>query len=142
MAFFDEQTGGLIVHWKTVTAITDLVGSGTAAKIWPHAAKQGTIPPYIVFVRADGRPYIHLGGTSGARLTVLHVYCYGTTAAQADTLANAVKTNTETMRGSYSGTTVNRVEVENIDDGFEFRQTASDQKDFWVRLVIRMVHSE
>lgn len=142
MGFFDEKTGGLITQWKAVTAITDIVGTGTSAKIWPHAAVQGTPPPYVVFTRVDGRPIIRLAGTTGARLTVLHVYCYGVTAAQADTLANAVKTATEAMRGTYTGVYVNRVEVESIDDGYEQREVAGDFKDFWVRLVVRIIHSE
>jgi len=142
VAFFDEKTGGLITHWKTVAGITALVGTGTAAKIWPHLANEGTVPPYICYIRADGRPFIHLGGRTGARLTVIHIYSYGTTLAEADQLSEAVKVNTEPMRGTYSGTIVNRVEVETIDDGFELRQQGSDQKDFWVRLVVRMVHSE
>ena len=142
MGLFDERTGGLVTHWKSVAGITALVGTGTAAKILPHAAYQGEIPPCILYLRTDGRPFIHLGGTSGARLSVVHVYCYGTSLAQADTLANLVKTNSETMRGTYSGIVVNRVECESIDDGFEFRQTGSGQRDFWVRLVMRIVHGE
>lgn len=142
MGLFDEQTGGLITHWKTVAGITTLVGTGTSAKIWPHRPNQGTIPPYICFFRSDGGPIINLSGESGALRAVLHVYCYGTTFSQADSLARIVRTTTAAMRGTYSGNIVYRVECESIDDGWEPRQAGSDQIDFWSRLVIRIVHGE
>lgn len=142
MGFFDETSGGLITQWKTASAITDLVGTGNAAKIWPQVARQGAVPPYVTFTRADGRPIIDLGGPVGARLTVLHVYCWGITATQADTLADAVKDATEDLRGTYSGTIVHRVEAESIDDGYEQREPAAGYLNFWVRLVVRLVHSE
>ena len=142
MGLLDERTGGLVTHWKSVAGITALVGEGTAAKIVPHAANEGEIPPYIVYGRRSGRPYRHLLGTSGLRIIVVEVVCYGQTLAQADDLADLVKVATETMRGNYSGVNVHAVKCEDIDDSLEFRQPGSDQKDYWVRLVMWIEHGE
>lgn len=125
-----------------MAGITAIVGSGTSAKIWPQRIPEGQSPPCIVFVRVDGAPYIYLAGTTGARRTVLHVYCYGTTQSQADTLANLVKTNTETMRGTYAGVYVNRAQTLGIFDDAEYMQPGSDEKRYSVRLVIALIHGE
>lgn len=142
MGFFDEQSGGLVTHWKSVAAITSLVGAGDNARIYAHAARQTQAKPFITYNRADGIPYFYLGGPSGARLTVLHVYCWAQTLAGADALAEVVKNNTRNMRGTYTGIVVNRVEMQTIDDGFQYREAASTEMDFFVRLIVRIVHSE
>lgn len=142
MAFFDEEDGGLVAHLKSVSAITTHVGTGTSAKIWPWAAKQGEARPYVIYECGESEPIINLGGLTGLRPTPVHFYCWGTDYSEAKALAEAVNTALAAMRGTYSGTIVFRVQCSLADGGFEFRQNSNDAKDFWVRIVARIVHSE
>jgi len=140
--FFDDENGGLITHWKTIAGITALVGADTAARIYPEAAPSGVNVPYILFTRITGEPVIYLGGPTGARRTVLQVWCFGATPAAADALSELVKQNTQNMRGTYTGVVVNRVQVFSITSGFNYRQGSNDLKDFWVMMTIHFVHGE
>ena len=143
---FDERTGGLVTYWKTVSAITDLVGATTSARIWPDQAKQGQATPFIVYTRGPGGVvFRHLGGPTGARTSVLHVYCWGDTRSAADGLAEAVKDSMESgfARNTWAGTYVNACFVDDAtDDGHDPPIDGSDDKKYWSRLVLRIVHSE
>lgn len=143
MGLFDEQTGGLVTYWKSVSAITALVGASDAARIHPHKSAQGGVTPRITYERAATRSATHLRGHSGYRVSVIHVRCFGSTLAAADALAEAVKVNTQNQRGTWSGTTINWVFCsDGFDDEAEQRKPGSDEKDFVVRLVLRIGHSE
>jgi len=143
VGLFDERTGGLVTYWKSVSAITALVGSADDARIHPHMSAQGAAAPRITYERAATRSATHLRGHSGFRVSVVHVRCYGSTLATADALAEAVKVNTQNQRGTWSGTTINHVFCsDGFDDEAFQRKPASDEKDFVVRLVLRIGHSE
>lgn len=143
VGLFDERTGGLVTYWKSKAAITALVGTGTAARIWPSKAKQGADVPHIVYSRVGGESAAHLAGASGARKSVVHVYCYAETQSGADALAEAVRTSTANYRGDMSGTTVMWVEcTDALDDGTDAAQDASDNDKYWVRVILRISHVE
>jgi hypothetical protein len=143
---FDKQSGGLVTFWKSKTAITDLVGAASSAKIWPNRAPEGSALPYIVYTRGTGGiVHQYLGGYSGARQSIVHVYCYGATNTAADALCEAVKQNTRdgNMRGTWAGVYVNWVYIdEPPDDEVDDPVDKSDTKKYWTRLVLRIVHSE
>lgn len=142
MAFYDEQTGGLVTHWKSVAGITALVGSGDDARIFAHVARQSQGKPFVTFNLVDCEAYLNLAGASGAERTVVHIYCWAETLAGAEALAKQVRNNTRNMRGTYTGTTVNRVNCHAMDHGWKFRKEGSPEMDFYVRLIARFVHSE
>ena len=142
---FDEQSGGLVTYWKSVSAITALIGSSDSCRAWPDTAKQNQDPPFLVYTRAGGTSYQHLGGTSGARNTVLHVYCWGATRAAADSLAEAVRVAMQTgfARSTWAGVYVANCDVEETQyDGYDAPLDGSDLKRFWSRLVLRILHNE
>ena len=140
---FDERTGGLVTYWKSIGAITALVGTGTAARIYPHRAKEKVKPPYIEYLRGGGQSEKHHGGVSGHRLTLLYVYCYGATLAAADALAEAVRQNTANYRGDMSGVYVRRITCDDaLDDGVDEPIDDSYSPKFWVRVIFRIAHAE
>lgn len=141
---FDEQTGGLVAYWKTVTAITSRVGSGPACRIYADQARQKAVLPFIVYTRGSGgEVFRHLNGSTGARTTILHVYCWGDTRAEADALCEAVKANTENQRGLWGNTFINWVFVDDPqDDGNDPPFDGSEQKRPWSRIVLRIMHAE
>lgn len=147
MGLFDEGTGGLVTHWKSFVAITSRVGAGTTAKIRPDIAKEQWTGQFVVYTRGPGgKVHGHLAGTAGARQSIVHVYCWGDSRADADALCEAVKVNTQNgrMRGLHSGgIVVNWVFVDDPpDDGYDKPTDASQAAKFWTRVVLRITHSE
>ena len=140
---FDERTGGLVTYWKSISAITTLVGSGTAARIYPQLAKEKVDPPYIVYVRGGGQSEKDLSGVTGHRLSLLYVYCFGSTLGAADALAEAVRQNTANYRGDMSGVYVRRIWCDDaLDDGVDEPVDKSYSPRFWVRVIFRIAHAE
>ena len=140
---YDERTGGLVTHWKSISAITTLVGSGTSARIYPQRAKQKAALPYIEYLRGGGQSEKHHDGVSGHRLTLLYVYCYGATLAAADALAEAVRQNTANYRGDMSGVYVRRITCDDaLDDGVDEPIDDSYSPKYWVRVIFRIAHAE
>lgn len=146
MGLFDENTGGLVTYWRTISAITSLVGTSGNARIWPGAAREGKPAPYIVYVRAPGGDvFRYLSGTSGTRATVVHIYCWADTPSGADALLELVKQSMQSgfARATWAGTYINAVYILDApDDGYDKPLDSSDDKKHWVRLVLRIVHSE
>jgi hypothetical protein len=141
---FDETSGGLVTYWKTVSAITSLVGTGSAAQIAPDAAKQSWTGKFIVYTVGTSDSFRHLRGTTGARSSVVHIYCWADSRSAADALLEVVKQNTQngTARGTWAGTYINWVFVMDIDQGYDKPLDSSTANKYWSRLVLRIVHSE
>jgi len=141
---FDERSGGLVTYWKSKSAITSIVGEGTAARIYPLAAKERTNnQARIVYERGGGDSEQHLTGVSGVRKTIVYVYCYDSTLSGADALAEAVRTSTANYRGNMSGVFVHWVECSDApDDGIDEAKDASDTHRYWVRVILRITHAE
>ena len=97
-------------YLKTKTAVTDLVGSGTAARIYEDDAKQGLDPPYIVFVITPGESYEDISGPIGLCTSRVTFLCYGTNRATAYTLSEAVRLAPfQGYRGAMGTTTVKAI---------------------------------
>lgn len=143
----NEQTGGLVSYWKTVSAITSRVGSGASARIARDAARQKwTSDSFIVYTRGTGGDvYRHLTGTAGVRTTIVHVYCWGDSANDADELSEAVKIAMQSgfSRTTWDGTFINRCVIDDTpDDGYDAPIDGSDNKKHWSRVVLRITHTE
>jgi len=141
---FDERDGGLITYWKTISAITDLVGAGTAARIYPLIGKERTDrQDRIIYERTDGESIQHLAGTSGVRQSILYCYCYSDTLSGADAIAEALRANTANYRGTLSGVYVYWIEcTDALDDGIDEAKDKSDTHRYWVRVIFRITHAE
>lgn len=81
----------LRIYLKTKTSVTDMIGSGVAARIYPDDPKQGAALPYIVYEVFEGESYQHLEGISGLATARIQVDAYGTTRDQAYTLAENIR---------------------------------------------------
>lgn len=142
MAFLDEIDGDLITWWKTKSSITDIVGTGTSAKIWPDRAKQGQTGRFIVFQEGmGGESYRHLSGGNTVRECVLHVYCYGDSRSDASALAEAVRVATENYRGAMGSTYVHDVTAIAPDSGVDEPSDDTPQQRYWTRLVFDVTHA-
>jgi hypothetical protein len=144
VGLFDERTGGLVSYWKSVPAITSRVGAGVDAKIAPDAPKEKWSGQFLVYTRGPGGTvHRHLGGSSGVRTSIVHVYCYGDTRADADALAEDVKVRTQNQRGLWGNTYVQYVFIDDPpDDGSDSPIDGSQKVRFWTRVVMRIMHSE
>jgi len=81
----------LITYLKTISAVTTLVGSGTAARIYEDTALQGAALPYILFEVFDGASAEYLGGISGMGENRVELTCYASDSAGATTLGESVR---------------------------------------------------
>lgn len=81
----------IITYLKTKSAVTDLIGSGTSARIYLHEAKQGVALPYVVIVVYEGSSHEHLTGISGLAENRVEINCYSATNAGAFALAEAIR---------------------------------------------------
>lgn len=124
----------LKTYLKTISAVTDIVGSGTAARIYPHTAKQGVAMPYIVYETYPGESRQHLGGISGIATNRIEIICYAATSAAAYSLAEAVRlAPLQMFRGTMGTTTVNGVSATPAYEfGFEPPVKGGAQKRYWI----------
>lgn len=81
----------LITYLKTKPTITTLVGTGADARIYELEAKQGVALPYIIIQVFDGISYENLSTISGVAENRVQIDCYAASAAEAYTLAEAVR---------------------------------------------------
>lgn len=134
----------MVTYWKAAISITEKVGSGSSARIYPEVARQKKPDgSYIVYMRQGGESIQHSVGASGTRVTDLHVFCYGDTMADADALMEAVRTKTQNFRGTLSGTYVNFIVVTDApDSGVNESETAEDDHEYWARVILQITHDE
>lgn len=124
----------LRTYLKTKSAITNLVGTGDAARIYFHDAKEGATLPFIILEIFEGESNEHLTGISGICSNRVQIDCYGVTAAAAYTLAETVRLAPLQMyRGNMDTSKVNNV-TSNVSyrRGFDPPVTGSAQKRYWV----------
>ena len=77
---------------KSVTAITDLVGVTTQARIYPDVLKINSSLPAITYSEhTGGESYEKLSGPLGVAETLMVVDCYAATRAAANALAEVVR---------------------------------------------------
>lgn len=147
MGLLTEGSGALVSYWKTVNAITSLVGSGANARIARDAARQKwKTGSFIVYTRGPGGDvYRHLEGAAGVRTTIVHAYCWGESADDADELSEEIKLAMQSgfARTTWGDTFINRSVVDDVpDDGYDPPFDGSDDKKHWSRVVLRITHTE
>ena len=97
----------LKAYLKTKTPITDLVGSGVAARIYPDDAKQGVSLPYIVYEVFEGTSATHLKGISGVATSRIQVDVYASTRSEAFRLSELIRlAPLQAYRGDFGDTFV------------------------------------
>ena len=140
----------LKTYLKTNSAITDLVGSGTASRIYTHRAREkkkggtrGTLP-YILVASSGGQSFEHLGGIAGLATTAVNVWACASTSAGADTLAEAIRlAPLQGYRGFINTTKATVSAQAHRDDGYEQSDDGSDSAAYyWTRRVFMITHTE
>jgi len=142
MADFSDE---FKTYLKTISAITDDVGSGTAARIYPDRLREGATMPAIVYVEAGGgESFEFLGGISGLAETVMHVYTYGSTRTQANDLAEVVRlAPLQGFGGTMGATAVTSVSASSHrDTGFDPPRHKTDKPKYWTRRIYNLHHAE
>jgi hypothetical protein len=138
--FLNELTGDFVLFLRAYSPISTLVGTGVNARIFPDAARQGAIAPYIVYTQNGGGSEKNLDGLEGCDDVIVHVYAYADSQPQSRALAVAVRDRmlpTQAIIGD--GTKLYVCNGGIIDSGHEFDKASGDRKRFWTRLVLRMV---
>jgi Protein of unknown function (DUF3168) len=139
--FLDELDGDFVKHLRVNSQIAALVGSGTNARIFRQMANQKSPRPYITYTQSDGEIVkTHQGRGDGCKNLVVHVYCWSDNVNQANDLAEIVEPYLLDSEGPVGdGTKIIVCNGGIVDDGVESAVDSSDQKRYWVRLVLRMV---
>ena len=102
-------------HLKTITAITDLLGTGNDARIYRDTLRQNaTLPSLVLVVSTGGEMVMHLGGLADIEETVLHAYAYGSTRSQAGSVDDAVLADLCSSSGLDCRGTINATFVHTI----------------------------
>ena len=123
----------LKTYLKTKSAVTDLIGAGTAARIYPHTAKQGVALPYIVYEIFQGESYEHLGGISGLAENRIQIDCFAATSEGAYALAEAVRlAPVQMFRGTMGSTAVTVSSDDGYESGYEPPEKGGTQKLYFV----------
>ena len=135
--FLDEVSGDFVLHTKGDTAIAAIVGG----KIYPEAAPQGALAPYLIYTQADGHRIISHSGAGAAGTVAIHVYCISQSQPQANALAKLVEDRwLNTVDQRLTGNTLVQVCNGSIHDGGQwFAADSSDVKMFYRRIVLRML---
>lgn len=95
----------LKTHLKSFSAITDLIGTGTSARIYEidivRQKNTPILPPYIVYKVFEGVSHTHLNGISGIDRNRVEIKSYGDNRANAFTLARLVNGYLQQYRGPF-----------------------------------------
>lgn len=124
----------LKTYLKTKTAITSLIGSGTAARIYTHEAKQAVAVPFIVFEVYEGTSNEHLTGISGIASNRIQIDAYAATSSGAYALAEAIRlAPLQMFRGTMNTTFVNDVSSNGgYRRGYDRATQGGNQRRYWV----------
>lgn len=139
--FLNELTGDFVKFLRADAAVSGMVGVGTAARIYPEAARQGQPAPFIVYTQAGGNSPKNAKELEGCINVTLHVYAYGDEPNVAQALARAIEDRMlPTLNTAVGdGTVLHVCNGGVVDSGYESATDGSDRKRFWNRLVLRMV---
>ena len=124
----------LKTYLKTITAVTDLVAAGTAARIYTHESKQGVALPYVILEVFEGSSEEHLNDISGIASNRIQVDAYGATSSAALTLAEAIRLAPLQMYRGLFGTTF----ITDVTSNGGYRRgrdqptTGGNQRRYWV----------
>lgn len=112
----------LKAHLKTITAITDIVGSGNDARIYQDLAPEGRPLPYILLVETGtGEIEETLVGGPGIAQPEFDVIAFGSTRAECNHLGEVIRENLH----RWSGQMNNSTQVQNTSLN-QYRQTGTD----------------
>lgn len=136
--FLDEIDGGFVVYTLADTEIAAIVEK----RVFPEAAPQDTSKPHVIYHKAAGhRIKAHSGPLpGGAQNLTLHVYAIGSNQPQANTLAQLLEDRWLSADNAVAaGTLVQVCNGGQYDSGQWWPKDSSDDKMFYVRLVLNFL---
>lgn len=131
-------------NWvRTRTRITDLIGEGSACRVYPDVPNQGVRLPFLVYAETGGESDEHLTGGSGMCRAAVMVWAYGETRREANTLAEIFKEEIRPWEGSLGGTHVTEVSCSSHREfGVDQPQDNKAQPRYWTSRVFDIWHQE
>ena len=127
-----DVAADLITFLKTQSSITDIVGAGTAAKIYEEDPKQAVGLPYIVFEVFEGKTEQHLGGISGLATNRVQIDAYQSTRALAYTLAEAIRLALAGKRQTFDATLYRETGQDSYQRGRDKATKGGNQARYWI----------
>jgi len=100
---------GVIQRLKATSAVTDIVGSGDSARIYPLERPQTTVTPAIVVRVLSDDPQDTKEGAATLTINTTGVYCMADTYAAAKALAAAVRTSLDRYSGTSGGEVIKNI---------------------------------
>ena len=123
----------LKTYLKTVSAVTTLVGSGAAARIYTHLAKQGVATPFVIYEVFHGTSAETLTAIAGMAENRVQVDCYGATESEAYSLAEAVRLCLQMYRGTFGDADATAiVSPDGYRTGIDNPSKGGNQRRYWV----------
>lgn len=81
----------LKTYLRTVSNVTDIVGTSDSCRIYLEEARQGADLPFVIITTFEAASYEDLTGAVGVAQNRVQVDCYANTSAQAFSLAEAIR---------------------------------------------------
>lgn len=134
-------------YLKANAGVTNIIGTGSAARIFDRLGKQGGSLPRLLFFVSGGIVDHALSGLAGAAETTVQTWSYGTDSDNADELDGVVRsalvgTTGLGGRGDMGGTKVMDIQDSGPFWGEERSGDNDDHYDPFVRRVYSIRHAE
>jgi len=120
---------GLVTYLETVTALTNIVST----RIYPLIAPQGSIYPYLIYLKASGSTEHHMTSASDLRLDTYQFDCYGTY-TQVKSVEDALRGALDGYRGAAGTETIRVCHLQSVRDSHEPDRIGSATGNFRVSL--------
>lgn len=134
----------LLTYLKTVSEVTDLVGTGTNARIYPDTGKEGVALPCVTYRKRSGGEQSGISGGHGLHSALFEITSWATTRASADALDNAIYDNLEGGNRTMGTTAVTQVLVQpdGRDASADPAIDGGDNPEYWARTTYEIWYSE
>jgi hypothetical protein len=124
-----DIANALKTYLKTITAVTDEIGTGDNARIYLDEARQGAALPYVVITTFAAGSKEDLQGAVGVAQNRVQVDCYADSSAKAFMVADAIRlAPLQGRRGTIGGVYAYDVSSDGgYDRGSDHPSTGSEQ---------------
>lgn len=125
----------LIGHWQADDDVTELVGEGDDARIYPSVAPEKCDLPYVVLARLSAEQIEGLAGSAGLATTRLRIDCWAATRVEADQLGDLIRRSVQALEHEQIAASVSGglwIDSGSIDDGpTDLTSPPVDGSDEW-----------
>ena len=125
---------GIYAYLKTVTDVTDIVGTGNSARIYEHHAPNKATHPHLVYQRISGGHEHHLTAGAGVARDVFQLTAVDNDGVNAEALRDAVREGMDGYRGSMGSANVRRCHLRNETERFVQPTDSSEVGRFLIHM--------